>query len=85
MAEQQLDSPDIRAGFQQMNCERMSKRMRRNRLAYTRELVVFWQACSTASLLMCRPGMSPGNSQWRGLFTRHQVRKISSRVGESIT
>jgi len=45
----------------------------------------FWHACSTAALLMGRPGRSPGKSQCLGRSTRHQSRRMSSSVGESIT
>ena len=37
VAEQQLDGPDIRAGFQQMNRESVAQRMGSNRLADARE------------------------------------------------
>ena len=39
MAQQQLDGADIRTSFQQMDCERMSKGMRRNRLVNSSDLV----------------------------------------------
>src|ERR1700722_1874435 len=42
--EEQLNAPDICAGFKQMNCESVSKRMRRNWLADARGL-----ACLLAS------------------------------------
>jgi len=48
-------------------------------------LRAFLQASSTADVLMELSGKSPGKSQCRGLLTRHQVRRISSSVGESMT
>ena len=39
MAEQQLDGADIRTSFQQMDCERVPKGMRCNRLVNSNDLV----------------------------------------------
>jgi hypothetical protein len=45
----------------------------------------FWHSGSPAALLMCWLGISPEESQRRGLSARHQSRKISKSFGESIT
>jgi hypothetical protein len=43
-----------------------------------------WHSFSTANLVMCRPGKSPGKSQSLGFSTRHQARRISRSFGESM-
>ena len=44
-----------------------------------------WHARWTAARVIGVSGRSPGKSQWRGRSTFHQVRRIASSFGESIT
>ena len=44
-----------------------------------------WQADSTLTVVMCRPGIGPGKSHGLGWARRHQSRRISSSRGESMT
>ena len=87
MAEQQLNGPDIGARFQQMNRKSVSKQVRSNWLADTGEPAgnllagQFHRRCADGAV---------GEVAWErasagSLLTRHQVRRISSSVGDSIT
>jgi hypothetical protein len=53
--EEQLNGADIGTGFQQMNREGMSQRMRRDRLPSPKTRCAFLQASSTASFVIDRP------------------------------
>ena len=85
MAEQQLNRPNVGAGFEQMDRERVSERMRAEGFGEPGRQCASWHARSTAPLVMGVLGSSPGKSQCWGRRSCHHARRISSRLGESIT
>ena len=54
-------------------------------LARRARRAAIWHARWTAPRVIGVSGRSPGKSQWRGRSTFHQVRRIASSFGESIT
>lgn len=63
MAQQQLNRAHVGARFQQMRCERMAQRVPGDGLETLHARCALRQASRTASCVIGRPGMSPGNSR----------------------
>ena len=85
MTKQQLNGAHVGAGFQQMNCETVPKGMRCDRFSNPAKLMRLLAGYLYRSLLMWSATRSPGKSHRFGLFTGHQVRRIWSSFGESMT
>ena len=85
MAEQELNLANVGARFKQVTCKGMAHGMRCDRFRNLEMRRAFRHIAATEVVVMCWSGAPPGKSQWLGLSIRHQARKISNSLGESIT
>src|SRR5947199_7050244 len=85
MAQQQLDGAHIGPCLEQMDGEGMAQAVGQDGLRKAAETAGFFTSVVDRFPADGRPGRLPSKSQCWGLSTRHQVRKISKSLGESIT